>query len=132
MTCFTTLSLDSVSVCFSSRCSRPLLPVEWSWFMSGNPFPELKTLSDLDIPEFSDGDFRQGSSHSSFPLAVFLACFSSSAPWPQGYLSQMVLHRHKSILLHMPAPFRKRHRNYSGHTPLPPLIMRSLGGCLHH
>lgn len=87
-----------------------------------------KDLPNLDIPEFSDGDFLQDcSSQSSFTHGIFLACFSISAPWPQGYLSQMALHQHNPFCDVCLPLLEKDIGNYSGHTPLPPLIMRSLG-----
>lgn len=120
MTFFTTPSLDSVSVLFSSRCSRPLLPVEWSWFMSGNPFPELQTFPTLTF----QNSLMTTSSRA--PLAVpspgSLACLlsqlsslTSRLPFTTGFASA------QSTVLHTSAPLRKRHRNYSGHSPLPPL-----------
>lgn len=92
--------------------------------MSRNPVPELETYcqDSLTITWFTSRSL------SPWSRSCFLFQFSSvsSRSSCHKWLCIGTIHSAKRV------PFRKSHRNYSGHTSLSPLTMRPLRGCLSH
>ena len=86
---FSTLILDSISMSFSDWCFRWLLPMNWSWFMNGNPVPESTTFPTSTITFC-------GSHLSPFPLSL-TAFFSRLAGWSQGHPFTNAFARHTPL-----------------------------------